>query len=230
MASAQSAVDFSNVRASVYLGGTTTTYNPSTLNFPLETDALIPNNSSNNDFSWGLGLAYYFTPSPKVPMSSILHDVSLGLDLFSFSTTQNGQIWQFQQPDMNNYGYKLPLTSTRLLVDTEWTFNPMYKTIFPFFEAGLGFVNNSLSYSEWPIATDSGSGFGLSSHSQNNFSYTFGAGLKFPVTNNLECSVRYLYANLGNISTAITPGNFVVSPINASAYTQAWLAGLTYSF
>lgn len=217
-------------QVSGYLGGTTSSISPSLLTLVGEIDTLARNHSQDTDFTWGVGAAYRFL-APELPMKSdLIHDVTLGLDYFYFQSNQMGSVWQFQQPEYDNYAYTMPLTSSRLTANTEWTLKPIHAFLMPFVEGGIGFAYNTLSYSDTPLAPIVDGQQQIGKHGQYQFAYTLGAGVKamIPKVKNTEISFRYLYANLGNAATSTHGAIPLSGPVTASLSTQAWVLGVTY--
>ena len=122
-----------NYQVSAYLGGTTSTIKVGDLSLIGETEQLNPQGSNQSNFTWGFGAAYRFLP-PQVLRNNLLHELSLGLEFYAFKTTQSGDVWQYQLPEMNNFTYQLPIQSYRLLATNEITFHPIVPKAFPFFE------------------------------------------------------------------------------------------------
>ena len=223
-------VNTSGFKASVYAGGTSTSMTPGDLSLLGETDAIKPSDHQQTDFSWGVGAGYRFVHPSSIQPFKTIHDISLGLDFFDFNTTQSGNTWQFQDPTFNNFTYKTPIKSWRLLVDSEFTFQPVFTRIYPFLEGGIGFAANNASYQDTPIPDYGGTGPTVNGHTQYQFAYTAGGGLKALVSPHVELSFRYLYAHLGDATTSPTANLPLTAPVSVALYTHAWLAGLTYLF
>lgn len=230
--------DTGRYQLSVYLGGTTSTIHTGDGLIKLngETDQFIPKNSQNSNFTWGFGAAYRVRTPQELRDHKFLDEVTLGLEFYNFKTTEFGEIWQYQLPEMNNLTYRFPVNSYRLLATTEWAFHSIVPKTYPFFEAGVGFASNITSFNEAPRPTYESPGLSISNYTQYKLAYTVGGGLKFDLSDwgkyaeGLELSLRYLYANVGNANTGTAANYTMVSPITATLYTQAWTAGLTYIF
>lgn len=220
----------SGLQASAYAGAAQTAIYPGLLQGLSETDLLHPNYGDHEevDFTWGFGAAYRFLlPTSK---QTILHDISAGLDFWYYNTSQAGQTWLFEQPIYSNYNYQLPITSLRLLADSEWTFRSLLLPyLFPFIEGGIGFARNTASYSDTPLLANTSS-LSIASNTQYQFSYTVGGGVKILLPADLAISLRYLYADLGNATTSTTADVVLAAPITIRLTTQTWLAGVSYLF
>ncbi len=217
------------LKISGYGGFNSTKITPGSLHMFGETDTLNPNHNNNdqNNATWGVGAAYRFMP-PRAP--SIMHDISAGLDFLYFETTQHGRTWQFERAAYDNYAYTLPISSSRLMVDSELTFNPLYNYFFPFLQAGIGFARNSASYHDKVLLSNYTGSVNISSNSQYQFAYTLGAGLKMLLPQNFELSVRYLYTDLGQAITSSSANVSLLNPLKIRLTTQTGLVGLTYLF
>lgn len=223
-------------QASLYGGGTSTTYhNIGSVNFVGETDQLVPTNTTDTTVTWGVAAALRTDHIPAL-WQKLVREVSIGPEFFYFNAKSSGEVWQFGLPEMNNLTYSMPVQSVRLLGTNEITFQPITPKTYPFFEWGLGFAANQASYQEHPRPTYLASGISLGARTQYSFSYTVGGGLKMDITpftklqNELQLTLRYLYANLGSAAVSNQSNSLVTSPISVNLYTQTWVAGLTYLF
>lgn len=225
-------IDTSGFELSLYTGATNPSINPGELKASNETDSLHPNGRQHSDFTWGLGGAYrYRLPAfPENRLLNTLQAISLGLDLLSFQSVQKGYDWLFDQPAYANYYYTLPITSTRLMIDSQLTFHPIGGQYFyPFIEGGVGVVRNTANYYDSPLVSGT-TGLTIASYTQNQFAYTYGGGIKILLPKNLMLSIAYLYANLGNASTAHASSTPLVAPVIIPLASETWLAALTYYF
>ncbi|MCB1827501.1 MAG: outer membrane beta-barrel protein, partial [Coxiellaceae bacterium] len=157
-------------------------------------------------------------------------DISLGLDLFHINTKQQGDVWQFQLPIFNNLTYTLPISSTRILLNSEWGFRPVFHYVFPFIEAGIGFAINEASYNDAPKPGTTAMPLHLNHHTQGQFSYSIGGGFRIPVRKNMEASLRFIYTDLGHAKTTNTGSITIAAPVSVALTTQTWVLGFTYLF
>lgn len=222
-------INTSGFHYSVYGGAAYSKINPGNLVFIGETDSLVPNESDHQqtNFTGGLGAAYHFLMS-EAHKGNPLHDASIGLDFFYFKTTQKGEIWQFQLPAFNNFTYDLPVSSARLMANSELTFNHIGSRLFPFIQGGIGMASNRASYNDVPVPGIGGNGVVINADSQYQFVYALGGGVKILLNQKLNLSFRYVYSDLGNVSTAQTSNFTLLSPIKSTLSTQDFLVGLTY--
>jgi opacity protein-like surface antigen len=230
--SARADINTSGPQINAYVGTTMTNVSPHTINLNGETDSLNPNAQNYATFASGLGAAYRFVmPDVSTGKPYGLHDFSIGLDYFSpIQLTQYGETLQYQVPTYNNYNYRLSVKSQRLMLDGEWTFHPIGERLYPFVETGVGVAQNTTSYSDTPVAPEYGPSLTLNEHTQNQFAYALGVGLKWALTSHLNTSLRYLYTDLGDASTANTGSLSIASPLNVALTTQTLLFGLSYAF
>lgn len=223
-------------QGSFYIGGTTTTFSsPGNLYFDGETDKLVQTNNHFSELTWGAAGAIRSVP-PKI-LQHLLSEYALGPELFYFSTTGTGDVWQYQLPEMNNLTYSIQVESFRLLATNELTFHPLINHVYPFFLWGIGLAVNDASFVEYPRPSYGWSGLAVHSSSHTDFAYTFGGGLKFDISklvglnqNKLQLSLRYLYANLGSAEVSNQLNPILIKPLTVNLFTQTWVAGVTCLF
>jgi hypothetical protein len=222
--SAMADINTSGYQLSAYAGATRSTIDSSATHAQYTIVSPSTPYNQRTDFSWGAGLAYRFLIPPTQKSTQLLHDISLGWDIYTFQTGQDGPTWLNQPAALNQYAYNTTITSLRYIVDSEWTFKPIFHRLFPFIEGGLGFSYNRLAYTP-----DTDDGYTLiNKASQYAFAYTAGAGLKFSINPKLQVSLRYLYTHLGNASLNQVANIPLTTPISMSLYTQSGLLGLSY--
>lgn len=226
-------VNSSGFQISAYGGITNTNIDPGALYFGNEVDSLNPFGNEKNKINatGGVGVAYRFITTGN-KQDYVFHDISAGIDLYYFEAVQHGEVWQFEDPNFANFKYNIPISSGRMMFDSEWTFHPIGKRLFPFFEMGIGVARNSVRYSDVTISNDYSGDTTLYRHTKNQFAYGGGLGLKYLVSPHLNVSLRYLYTNLGNAETSqygYNEGNVTLAaPVTVHLYTQSWLFGLSY--
>lgn len=215
----------SGFQYSLFSGITQVHIQPGFLLIQGEDDLLIANRRRETKFTWGLGIAYYLLTTK----SSLLHDISIGLNLFQFRANQYGSIWQYQLPVYNNFNYKLPVNSIRLMAGSEITFTPLYKQLLPFFEMAMGVARNKISYSDKPIPGFGGAETFIRGATHFDTAFSLGAGFKLLLCKNMAMSLRYRYSNLGYGQTSQVSNIPITSPLMVKLTTQDWLVGLTYT-
>ncbi|WP_058513497.1 outer membrane protein [Legionella santicrucis] len=193
-----------------------------------ETDRIQVNHIST-DGAWKIGVGYYLledTLSQRPYLNHLLFEVNV----YQTFTTLNGSVWQFELPEFNNYSFRAPVTSTRLMFD----FKPNLFTwdrVSPYAILGVGATWNTVSYNE--TATGAGinqdSALSLSNNTTTQVAWDTGAGLRVALTNYLSATAEYIYTFLGHGSPANGPTNEVslsAAP-RFSLQTQSLLFGLS---
>jgi OOP family OmpA-OmpF porin len=95
-----------------------------------------------------------------------------------------------------------------------------FGSVQPYIDGGVGFANNNVG-----TLTSNGAAT-LSGASQTNFAWGAGAGVNFPLTQQLSLDVAYKYLDLGSLKTGTTStGGFLVG--NSGAVTGAKSGDLT---
>ncbi|WP_147277449.1 outer membrane protein [Aquicella lusitana] len=188
------------------------------------------------DFAPAIGISYDVDiDSAYRDIRYLFHSVSLGINAYYNQTSRDGIVLQYGLPDFANSTYNMKVSSSRLMLDTELDFRPLWEGIMLFIEVGAGAARNTLSFENNPLPNVGADGgfYSLSKNPQIQFAYEAGAGIKVPICHNLVLSARYLYANSGNAesskydySTGVTLGK----PIKVKIESQSVLVGLSYLF
>lgn len=215
-----------SLQANVYGGATFSTIKPGLLRLLGETDSIHPKSHPSNGI-WGLGVAYRYMSYEQALMNT-MHDLTIGLNLYHFSTTHHGTTRAFQHPHYEYLTFQMPIQSTSLMIDSEFTFNPVLSNLLPFIQVGIGGANNKISYQDIPNPDSDLVGLTINSHSAIKFAYSLGAGVKLPINTHLFFSIRYLYSHLGHAQTAMSANLPLTAPVSTSIATQSALFGLSY--
>ena len=153
------------------------------------------------------------------------------MDIDQSAATVRGNVWQYQLPQFNNYSFRAPVTSTRLMIDAKPSLFTWHQ-ISPYPILGIGLGINEISYQEnvTGIGVAPNSAHSLSSKYNSNFVYDLGVGARLSLTANISASLEYLYTNLGKMSPSGTPTNNVAltSAPRFTIYNQAILFGLNW--
>jgi opacity protein-like surface antigen len=184
------------------------------------------------DIAAGIGYDLDAT-SAAYRIGSVLHDVSFSLNAYYGSTSRKGTVLEFGLPVFDNSNYKLQVGSGRLMLDSEWDFYPLWQTIMPFVEVGVGAARNTLSFknSPVPVVGVSGGYYALPDNSQIQFAYQLGAGLKYEVSEQVILAARYLYANAGMAASSTydaMSGVNLGKPITMLVQSQSVLFSMNY--
>jgi opacity protein-like surface antigen len=191
---------------------------------PFETDSIKTLQSSFQG-SWKIGLNYSFCEKTLPYLNKLL----LGLNVYQTSTILSGAVLQYELPQFNNYHFKAPIKSTRLMLDLRPGFFT-WRSMEPYAILGIGVAWNSMSYRETVTASDvnADSAMVLSRHTTSSLAWNFGAGSKVALTDKLSVSLEYIYAILGHGSPTHGPGvvRLETTP-NFTLQSQSILLGLS---
>jgi len=194
---------------------------------PFETDSDKTLHSSFQS-SWKIGLGYSFFENAFPYLNRLL----LGLNVYQTSTTLSGAVWQYGLPQFNNYHFKAPIKSTRLMLDLRPGFFNWH-SMEPYVILGVGVAWNSMSYTETATTSDvnANSAMSLSRSTTSSLAWNFGAGYKVALTDKLSADLEYIYAILGHGSPAYNPGaaRLGTTP-NFTLRSQSLLLGLSLRF
>jgi hypothetical protein len=197
---------------------------------PFETDSIQISTVANHG-AWRVGLGYYLFEDQLAPHAFLNH-LLFEVNVYRILATVNGDVWQFELPEFNNYIFKTPLSSTRLMFD----FKPSLFTwnhVSPYPILGVGVTWNDASYTETAAQADimPNSSLSLSKHTNTQTAWDVGAGLTINLTNRINASIEYIYAFLGHVYSASGPTNGVnlSEPPRFSLQTQSLLFGLSFT-
>lgn len=191
----------------------------------IERDTLHQTNNSST-FIGGIGLGYDLTFKSRCKFR--INDLLIGLNWYNANFENNGVVYQFGESSLNNFNYKMPINTSRLMLDGKVFFGGL-NNFMPYIVGGVGMSWNRIQYHD--IATTSGATeIALPRREQLKFAYEAGVGVQTSITKCVAIFAEYLYANLGTIKTA-TNGNVVlVSSAVVPLHVNSGLAGLSYSF
>lgn len=224
-----SIIDRSGLEFDFYAGASqNTTSNTSGITFSSqETDTLTGANNKSSSFVPGVGVTYnYVMPEDYF----YFHTISLGMNYYHTGMSRNGQVYQYGNPQFNNYTYKMGINSNRVMLDAEIAMHPLWHGLTIFGEAGAGGSLNTMSYDEKSVLSNGGE-LDLGNHTKLSFASEFGGGIKMPVTNKSEVSLRYLYANLGQATSNKQSDNQtgkLQESISTDVVSQSILLGYAY--
>jgi opacity protein-like surface antigen len=161
-----------------------------------ETDKNIVNQTTVHG-SWKIGLNYSLFEE-HLKQNKYLNEVLFGLNVYQTSTSLSGMTWQYELPEFNNYHFKAPVTSTRLMLDLRPSFF-IWRATTSYAILGAGVTWNKVSYSETTTAdVNPNTALSLSSHTTSQAAFDLGLGCKMALTPHLNVSIEYLYAFLGH--------------------------------
>jgi opacity protein-like surface antigen len=196
---------------------------------PYETDSVLVNNISNYAF-WKIGVGYHFF-TEKLQQRSFFNDLLVELNLYQSWFTVTGDVWQYQLPQFNNFTFKAPITSTRLMLDVKPTLITVrHISFYPIL--GVGNSWNNVAYNEVVSGQDvpDGSNYLLNTSANSNFAFDVGVGLRADFNEHISASVEYLYTNLGNVTSTGTSKNSdpIIATPTFNIYNQGLLLGLSW--
>lgn len=226
----------SHPELSVFLGGS---YIPSTIKG--QTLQLMPyeigqyadtftNQGSASPFTWGVGALYRFKLHAPSASNHIFDSLGAGMDVFQITNfSQTGNLLQFNLPEFENYTYTLKLNNIRVMANFDLDFHSVAHHFVPFVQAGIGGARTAFSYNSVPISPIDSPDLTLPNEASWNVAYQAGAGIKYVATTHLALSLRYLYANMGNVnSSTLGSTATLATPLTVNMSTQNVLFGLTY--
>lgn len=179
--------------------------------------------------AWKIGGGYYLFEN-TLKQREYFNHLLAELNVYQTSTTLRGDVWQFKLPQFNNYNFRAPVTSTRLMFDMKPNFLT-WRKLSPYAILGIGATWNTVSYHETATGAgvSSASALSLSNHTTAQLAWDVGAGFRRQVTEHLNFTAEYIYAFLGHGAPAHDPIHEV--SLNAvprfSLQAQSLLLGLS---
>lgn len=229
MGEATSSIHHKNLQVS--LAGGANWYNVQNTSLvisPFETDSARVNSISTGG-AWKAGVGYYLFEE-TLANRPYLHHLLLEANVYQTFTTLRGNVWQFELPEFNNYNFRAPITSSRLMLDVKPSLFTLDR-ISPYAILGVGVTWNTVSYRETGTGAgvDPNSVLSLSRNTTSQVAWDVGAGLNLAITNYLSATAEYIYSFLGHGSPANGPLNDVrlSSAPRFSLQTQSFLLGLS---
>ncbi len=188
--------------------------------------------SVTNGFSYKVGVGYHLL-APYFSQRTYLNDLLFELNFYYTSATVKGGSWQYQYSLANNYNFRAPFSSARLMLD----FKPAifsYYHFSPYPILGIGNAWNSLSYYESPTPGFPANGAAnLNSRTISKVAYDVGAGLRYAITPHASVSLEYLYYRLGSQSPSghgTANSLAIISPPSFFIYSQSLLLNASWTF
>jgi opacity protein-like surface antigen len=195
-----------------------------------ETDKLKIS-SKSTDGAWKVGLGYEVFDD-QVHQRDFYNSLLLELNVYQVSTTIDGDVWQYELPQFNNYTFTAPITSTRLMLDVKPTLTT-WNQFSPYLIVGIGSAWNTVSYDETAMpGVDPSSALSLSSHTRVQVALDLGLGLNVTATEHVSLMAEYIYAYLGKATPekTATNGFVLVEAPNFSYKTQTLLLGVSVKY
>lgn len=160
----------------------------------------VSSSTSNLLYSAGIG-RHVFNDALKA--RNTLTGLLIQANYYYGVTTVKGNVWGYESPNVNNYTFRAPMSSSRLMLD----FKPelfVYRGFTPYAIIGAGASWNKMSYSENANSdVDPASAVTLQDHSSVTVAYDLGAGISTNILDNASIALEYMYTALGDISPSI---------------------------
>lgn len=165
-----------------------------------------------------------------------LNDLLLELNWYYSKGSINGAVWQYDNAEFNNYSFRTPFTSNRIMLDIKpslFTFHHL--TPYPILGAGMAWTRIAYREAITNPAIPADSFIDLKPATKTQFAYDLGFGLRYPVDHHLSVFMEYLYTNLNNLtpSKRSNSSNSAVTILKApsfSTYNQSLLFGFNWTF
>ena len=184
----------------------------------LEKDRVVQTNSGLNKFTAQLGVGYvhYFSDTWQSANVKWFPSIEPELNVYYLGGSSiNGDVLQFENPQLNNLTYSMPFNSTRLMADAALTIATLNKFSI-YGKGGLGNAWSRIGYSD--TFNDAGSRLDLNAIHDSSFVWEAGAGMQYAVNHRMGIGVEYLYTALGRqkvsshangtSASVVVPGSF----------------------
>lgn len=190
----------------------------------IETDQLTQS-SGGSSVGYTLGFARNYDLSTK---TSALQSISVGGTFRYDPSTLHGEVYQFQNPALNNYTYQYQIRPLTQLAEGDLLFAEIKKMhLSPFIVAGLGITESKLTYTETAQPGISG-GASSGSNWVAMPDVAIGAGLLWNIQNKKYfIKTQYLYQYRGNTSVNVSGFSQSV-PVNLNEQSVDVLFGYRF--
>ncbi len=186
---------------------------------PTETDTLHQQENPNvPEFTLGLN---YLVPLPHIREWHGFTFFPALVPVLNFRYIKQeitGEVWQYQEPAMNNYNYNLSIDSLRFMLDVALIlFSYQEKTSF-FIFGGVGNAWNQIGYQDTAVPGVPGGELHLNNRTNSGFVYELGGGIFYPLDQCMSVFLEYRYAHFPKIRTA-SSGTLDGIPVNVPSAT-----------
>jgi len=181
--------------------------------------------------TWKLGIGYELFEE-QLRQRSYFNRLLLELNVYQASNTIEGNVWQYELPQFNNYTFDAPIPSTRLMLDVKPSLIT-WNRLSPYLILGVGASWNKVSYDETALAgIDPSSALSLSEHTQTQLAWDLGVGLNIQIVEDVSLTAEYIYGFLGEGSPDNNSGKtpYLSEPPSFSYQIQSLLIGLSVKY
>lgn len=181
--------------------------NNSTIQITTDEEDLNKVSSLPSNISFSVGVGTHLLPDLFQGQRAVT-GLATQLNYYYGVSSVKGDVWGFSSPDVDNWTFRAPFSSSRLMLDLKPEFY-RYKGVTPYGILGVGAAWTQMSYHEDPLSSDVAlaSAVTLNGHSNITVAYDLGVGLSTPLTSQLDIAVEYLYTSIGQLS----PSNYFTS-------------------
>ena len=196
----------------------------------IETDRMLQNNTSWNNFSGQLGIGYvhYLPETWRSTEVTWFPSIEPELNVYYVGGSSiEGNVLQYESRALNNLTYSMPINSTRLMIDGVLTLASMDQFSI-YGKGGLGNAWSRIGYSD-EFNTSRLNRFNQNTRTDSSFVWEAGAGVQYAFNPRIGLSLEYLYTTLGNQTIAKQGNGATTSIVRSGAFhmnTQAALLGL----
>lgn len=197
---------------------------------PYETDSVIVGQVAGSTL-WKFGIGYSLF-AEQLKNRAFLTNLLMELNFYrSTQGAASGVVWQYQLPQFENYSFRAPIKSTRLMLEIKPSLF-FWHGLSPYPILGVGVTRNTISFNEKVISAnaDPNNNLILGSHSSMHFAYDLGMGVRVDMGTHVAASLEYLYTNLGHVTSSAVSANGapVMSPPRFGLSTRAVLLGFSW--
>lgn len=171
-----------------------------------ETDRLHEtSNPTTPEFSLGINYTFPFISSLHSNNIDWFPAIKTALNVRYLQQKITGNVYQYQDPAMNNYDYRLHLYSIRLMLDAMLTLFTVQNTTSVYLLGGVGNAWNELDYQDSIDATGvQGGALKLNNHNTNGFTSEIGGGVLYSLKKQIDVFLEYRYEHSQSLHTGAT--------------------------
>ncbi|MCW5590258.1 MAG: outer membrane beta-barrel protein [Legionellales bacterium] len=177
----------------------------------------------NANLSWGVGIDYH------TPAKNHSH---YQLTLYQLNRAQNGTVYQFGNPQFNNYFYHFKTKTYRLMLGYQYDFNSILNKMIPWLGIEAGLARVTTAYNEVPNYQEgiNSGDIDLFKRTHYSFVYSLNVGLRYPLYRALSAGIRYQFTDFGHIRTSTVANNNIqlLEPITSRFYIHSVFLNLLF--